>query len=361
MSLENARLKLDALEDRYEHFNAQMLDPSIISDMKVYHQVNKAWSDLTPLITLYRDYKRTVQHIEEAQAMITDPEMKDLARADIDELRPRQEQIENQLKLLLLPKDPNDDKDVILEVRPAAGGEEAALFAGELFRMYTRYAERRGWKVEILNSQETGIGGFTDVVIGIQGQGAFSQLKYESGVHRVQRVPATESGGRIHTSTATVAVLPEAEEVDVQIDPNDIQMDIYHASSAGGQNVQKVATAIRIHHIPTGIVVTCQDERSQFQNKEKATRMLRARLLEREQAIAASERTENRRSQIGTGDRSEKIRTYNFPDGRVTDHRVGKTIYNIPAILDGDVQPFIDELAAADMAERLREETEMDN
>ncbi|MEP6754186.1 MAG: peptide chain release factor 1 [Chthonomonadales bacterium] len=358
MSLKNALSKLEELDEKYEQLNAQMLDPGIISDMKIYHQVNKAWSDLTPLINLFREYRKTVQHIEDAEAMVSDSEMRELALADLDELRPKIDELETRLKAMLLPKDPNDDKDVILEIRPAAGGEEAALFAGELLRMYMRYAERRGWKAEILNAQETGIGGFTDVVVGIQGQGAFSQLKYESGVHRVQRVPATESGGRIHTSTATVAVLAEAEEVEVEILANDIEMDIYHASSAGGQNVQKVATAIRIHHKPTNITVTCQDERSQLQNKEKAMRMLRARLLEREIAIAANERSDNRKSQVGTGDRSEKIRTYNFPDGRITDHRVGKTIYNIPATMDGDVQPFIDELAAADQAERLRAEME---
>jgi peptide chain release factor 1 len=358
LSLEQARQKLDALEARYEQLSAQMLDPSVIGDNKKYQQVNKTWSDLEPLVMLYRDYRTTLQQIDEAEEMLSDAEMRELAQADLEELRPKRMDLEAQLKVMLLPKDPNDAKNVILEIRPAAGGEEAALFSGDLFRMYTRYAERRGWKVDIIDSHETGIGGFNDVVISIQGQGAYSQLKYESGVHRVQRVPSTESGGRIHTSTATVAVLPEAEEVEVDVNPNDLDWDVYHASSAGGQNVQKVATAIRITHKPTGIVVTCQDERSQLKNKEKAMRVLRTRLLEREQAAATTARTETRRSQIGSGDRSEKIRTYNFPDGRVTDHRIGKTVYNIPAILDGEIQDFIDALAASDQADRLREESE---
>jgi peptide chain release factor 1 len=357
VALDQAIPKLDALEERYEQLNAQMLDPGVISEIKRYQQVNKTWSDLTPLVTAYREYKQARQYICEAEEMLSDPEMRPLAEADLETLRPKVVELEARLKVLLLPKEPNDDKNVLLEIRPAAGGDEAALFAGDLLRMYTRYAERRGWKVELMSAQESGIGGFSDVVLSIQAPGAFSQLKFESGVHRVQRVPATESGGRIHTSTATVAVMPEAEEVEVDINPNDIEMDIYHSSSAGGQNVQKVSTAIRIQHKPTGIVVTCQDERSQLQNKEKAFRMLRARLFERETQLQQDARTEVRRSQVGTGDRSEKIRTYNFPDGRVTDHRIGKTVYNIPAILDGEIQPFIDELVAADQAEKLRQES----
>jgi peptide chain release factor 1 len=358
LSLDQAWRKLDALEERYEQLNAQMMDPAVTGDPRQYHQVNKAWSDLTPLVETYREYKQAVQQIRESEELLNDSEMRDLASAELDSLRPVRDELEQNLKLLLLPKDPNDDKNVIVEIRPAAGGEEAALFAGDLFRIYTRYAERRGWKVDLLNTQETGIGGFSDVSFSIQGQGAYSQLKFESGVHRVQRVPATESGGRIHTSTATVAVLPEVEDVEVEINANDIAMDVYHSSSAGGQNVQKVATAIRITHKPTGIVVTCQDERSQFQNKEKAMRMLRAKLYERELEMQTAERTNARRGQIGSGDRSEKIRTYNFPDGRVTDHRIGKTVYNIPAILDGEIQAFIDELVAADQAEKLRADAE---
>ncbi len=354
MSLEQARQKLDDLEAYYEQLGEQMLDPAVTSNIQQYRQVHKAWSDLTEVVTAYREYKRTLREIDDAEAMLGDPEMRELAQAELDRLKDQRDQLEARIKVLLLPTDPNDEKNVILEIRPAAGGEEAALFAGDLLRMYTRYAERRGWKVEPLNLQETGIGGFSDVVLSIQAHGAYSQLKFESGVHRVQRVPATESGGRIHTSTATVAVLPEAEEVEVEINPNDIEMDVYHSSSAGGQNVQKVATAIRILHKPTGIVVTCQDERSQLQNKEKAFRMLRARLYEQQQAALNSERTQARRAQVGSGDRSEKIRTYNFPDGRVTDHRIGLTIYNIPQILDGGIQTFVDALVTADQAERLR-------
>jgi len=358
LSLEQAKQKLDELEARYDYLGGQMLNPAVIADIQQYQQVHKAWSDLTPLMETYQEYKRTIRQIAETEELLSDSEMRELAQADLEILKPRRDELEDRLKLLLLPKDPNDEKNVIVEIRPAAGGEEAALFAGDLFRMYTRYAERRGWKVDVIDAQETGIGGFSSVVMSIQGRGAYSQLKFESGVHRVQRVPVTESGGRIHTSTATVAVLPEAEEVEVEINPNDIEMDVYHSSSAGGQNVQKVATAIRILHKPTGIVVTCQDERSQLQNKEKAFRVLRARLYEREQEAQRAARTEARRSQVGTGDRAEKIRTYNFPDGRVTDHRLPMTIHNIPAILDGDIQAFIDALVAADQAEKLRAQSE---
>jgi len=360
VSLDQARQKLDELETRFEELGAQMLDPAVIADNARYRQVSKAWSDLSEIVGVYREYKTVLRQIREVEGMLGDAEMRELAEADLEQLRPRREALEQRLRLLLLPRDPNDDKNVIVEIRPAAGGEEAALFAGDLFRMYSRYAERRGWKVEVLNAQETGIGGFSDVVLSIQGKGAYSQLKFESGVHRVQRVPVTESGGRIHTSTATVAVLPEAEDVEVEINPSDIEMDVYHSSSAGGQNVQKVATAIRILHKPTGIVVTCQDERSQLQNKEKAFRMLRARLYEQQMQAQMSERTQARRAQVGTGDRSEKIRTYNFPDGRVTDHRIGLTIHNLPAVLDGAIQPFIDALVLADQAEKLKSESGVD-
>ncbi len=342
MSLELARARLDELEKEFEDLERRMADPAVVADPAQYRQISKTWSSLQEVVATYREFKQAVRDVEEAEALLGDPDMRELAEEELDRQRPRLEELEKRLQILLLPQDPNDEKGVILEIRPAAGGEEAALFAGDLFRMYTRYAERRNWKVEVLNAQETGLGGYSDVVMAIEGERAYSQLKFESGVHRVQRVPATESSGRIHTSTATVAVLPEMEEVEVEINPKDIEVDVYHSSSAGGQNVQKVATAIRILHKPTGIVVTCEDERSQLQNREKAMRMLRAR------------RTEARRSQVGTGDRSEKIRTYNFPDGRVTDHRIGLTIHNVPAVLDGGIQPFIDALVAADQAERLK-------
>ena len=355
MSLEQARPKLDQLEARYEDLARQMLDPQVIADVQQYRRVSKAWADLEDVVAAYREFKRVEREIAQAEELLQDPEMEDLAQEELTELRGKLQQLEDRIRLLLLPKDPNDERNVIVEIRPAAGGEEAALFAGDLLRMYLRYAERNGWKVEILNAQETGIGGFSDVVLSIQGRGAYSRLKFESGVHRVQRVPATESSGRIHTSTATVAVLPEVEDVEVEINPNDIEMDVYHSSSAGGQNVQKVATAIRLLHKPTGIVVTCQDERSQLQNKEKAFRMLRARLYQLQQQALLNERTEARRAQVGTGDRSEKIRTYNFPDGRVTDHRIHLTVYNLPEVLDGDIEPFVQALITADQAERLRE------
>lgn len=354
MSLDLARPRLDELEREYVELERRMADPAVVTDLDQYRQVSKAWSDLQELVETYRRYKAVEEELKGAEELLAEPDMRELAEAELDALQGTLNDLEGKLRLLLLPKDPNDDKSVILEIRPAAGGEEAALFAGDLFRMYSRYAERRNWKVEVLNAQETGIGGFSDVVMAIEGKGAYSQLKFESGVHRVQRVPATESGGRIHTSTATVAVLPEMEEVEVEINPKDLEVDVYHSSSAGGQNVQKVATAIRILHKPTGLVVTCEDERSQLQNREKAMRMLRARLYEREMEAQRNARTEARRSQVGTGDRSEKIRTYNFPDGRVTDHRIGLTIHNVQSVLEGNIQPFIDALITADQAERLR-------
>ncbi len=354
MSWEHAKHKLEELETTYEEIERKLADPQVTADLQQYRHLSKSYSDLTEIVSTYRELKQVVESLEEAESLLHDEEMGQLAQAEVDELRPRLEEVSERLKVLLLPKDPNDEKNVLVEIRAGTGGEEAALFAGDLFRMYCRYAERRGWKFDILSVQETGIGGYKEVVLSIEGSGAYSQLKYESGVHRVQRVPVTEASGRIHTSAATVAVLPEAEEVEVDMSPNDIEMDVYHSSSAGGQNVQKVATAIRVLHKPSGIVVTCQDERSQLQNKEKAMRMLRARLYDIQQQQQQAEITATRRSQIGTGDRSEKVRTYNFPDGRVTDHRVGLTIYNISVVLDGGLQPFIDTLATADQAEKMR-------
>jgi peptide chain release factor 1 len=360
VSLGPAQAKLEEIERRYDELLEQMNDPAFSSDYQRYMQAAKAKQEIEPLVDAYKEYKRTDADIPEAEEMValSDGADREAAQEMLEDLRRKRDELNGSIRKLLLPKDPNDERNVIIEIRAAAGGEEAKLFAGELFRMYMRYAERRRWKTELINIQETGIGGVQEVTFEIDGKGAYSQLKFEGGVHRVQRVPVTESSGRIQTSTATVAVLPDVEEVDVELNENDIQEDIYHSSSAGGQNVQKVATAIRLTHKPTGIVVTCQDERSQLQNKIKARNVLRARLYQMEQEKAAAELTGARRSQVGTGERAEKIRTYNFPDGRVTDHRINKTIYNVPAVLDGDIQPFIDDLIAADEAEKLRESAE---
>lgn len=357
MSLGPAKGKLDEIEHRYDDIVAQMNDPEISSDYQKYMVLAKAKPDIQPVAMAYKEYKQNLADIAEAEEMVTMAEgsERDDAQEMLESLRGQQEQLDGNIRKLLLPKDPNDDRNVIVEIRAAAGGEEAKLFAGELFRMYVRYAERKKWKTELLNLQETGIGGVQEVTFEIDGKGAYSQLKFEGGVHRVQRVPVTESSGRMQTSTATVAVLPEVDEVDIELDESEIKEDIYHSSSAGGQNVQKVATAIRLTHIPTGMVVQCQDERSQLQNKIKARNVLRARLYEMRLQQAADEVTGVRRAQVGTGERSEKIRTYHYQDGRVTDHRVNRTIFNVPAVLDGDIQPFIDDLIAADEAEKMRD------
>ncbi len=356
MSLNQAKPKLDELERRYDELTEQTNDPEFSSDYQRYMNAAKALNEIKPLVGAYKDYKRTERDLCDAEAMVAgaDGEEREFYHEELEGARRKLEELEQHIRLLLLPKDPNDDRNVIVEIRPAAGGEEAKLFAGELFRMYVRYAERRKWKAELISLQETGIGGIQEVTFEIDAQGAYSQLKYEGGVHRVQRVPVTESSGRIQTSTVTVAVLPKAEEVDVQLVEADIQEDVYHSSSAGGQNVQKVATAIRLTHKPTGIVVTCQDERSQLQNKIKARNVLRTRLYEMQLEEQTAGVTNARRSQVGSGERSEKIRTYNFPDGRVTDHRVNVTIFNVPGVLDGDIQTFIDALIAADQAEKMR-------
>jgi len=360
VSLIQAQAKLGEIEKRYDQLVAQMNDPEFCSDHQRYMQAARAKGEIEAVAEEYKRYKRTLTDIADAESLLggTDGEERAFYLEELETSKKRVEEIEAQIRLLLLPKDPNDDRDVIVEIRAAAGGEEAKLFAGELYRMYSRYAERRKWKTEVIDLQETGIGGVQEVTFEIDGKGAYSQLKFEGGVHRVQRVPVTESSGRIQTSTVTVAVLPEVEEVDVELDEKDIKEDIYHSSSAGGQNVQKVATAIRLTHIPTGIVVQCQDERSQLQNKIKARGVLRARLYELQRQQAAAAEAGARRSQVGSGDRAEKIRTYNFPDGRVTDHRINKTIFNVPGVLDGDIQPFIDDLIAADQAEKMRESSE---
>jgi peptide chain release factor 1 len=349
--------KLQEVEDRYEELTAKLGDPSIVNDQQEFHRIAKTHSDLTEIVTNWREYKDTRKQLTETEAMLhdkIDDEMRDLAQMELDELKDKIVSQEEHLKVLLLPKDPNDEKNVIVEIRAGTGGEEAALFAGDLLRMYTRYAERRRWKSELLSTDNTGIGGYKEAVIEIKGQGAYSALKFEGGVHRVQRVPATESSGRIHTSAATVAVMPEAEEVDVQINNDDLQIDTFRSSSAGGQNVQKNETAIRITHRPSGIVVQCQDERSQLQNKLRAMTMLRSHLLDREIQAQHDAESQTRKLMVGSGDRSEKIRTYNFPQSRVTDHRINFTVYRMDSIMDGDIQELIDRLNSADQADKLQ-------
>ncbi len=360
LSLDQAKAKLEEVEARYEEIEAQINDPAFSSDYQLYIQAAKSKNEIEPVVLKYKHYKRIVADIPDAEEMLSMSEGADreVAHEMVDTLKIQRDTIEEEIRLLLMPKDPKDDRNVIVEIRAAAGGEEAKLFAGELYRMYSRYAERRKWKTELIDIAETGIGGILEVTFEIDGQGAYSQLKFEGGVHRVQRVPVTESAGRIQTSTATVAVLPEVEEVEVELDEKEIKQDIYHSSSAGGQNVQKVATAIRLTHLPTGIVVQCQDERSQLQNRIKARNVLRSRLYDLQQQQASAAVAGVRKSQVGSGERSEKIRTYNFPDGRVTDHRINKTIFNVPGVMDGDIQPFIDDLIAADQAEKMRESAE---
>lgn len=347
--------RLAALEARHEELTRALADPTIFGDQSRYQQVAREHAGLTGVVSAYHEYRKIVREIEEADALSheADAEMRQLAASEKAALVERQARLAREIERMLVPRDPRDDRNVIVEVRAGTGGEEAALFAGDLLRMYVRYAERHGWKSEALSSNPTGLGGFKEAVIAIQGRGAYSRLKYESGVHRVQRVPATEASGRIHTSTATVAVLPEAEEVDVVIRPDEIKVDTYRAGSAGGQNVNKVETAVRITHLPTGIVIACQDERSQHQNREKAMRILRAHLLERAVEQQQAEIAQARRRQVGTGERSEKIRTYNFPQDRVTDHRIGKTVHDLPTVLDGDLDELIDSLVSTDQSESL--------
>jgi len=346
--------KIAGIEQHYEQLGREMEE--VGSDYQRAAEINKERVDLEPLITKARGYRQSLKRVEEARALLeseTDEEMLALAEAEIEELEPKIEQIENEIKSMLVPKDPRDDKNVIMEVRAGTGGDEAALFAADLFRMYTRHAEVMGWKTEILSTNEIGIGGYKEVIFQIKGRGAYSRLKYESGVHRVQRIPETESSGRINTSTATVAVLAAVEEVDIDIPDSDLHIDVYKSAGAGGQNVQKNSTAIRITHIPTGMVVACQDERSQLQNKLRAMSILRARLDAMEEEKRRSAREEARRSQVGTGERSEKIRTYNYPQNRVTDHRIGLSSYNLPGVMEGNIDEFIDELSSRDEAERL--------
>lgn len=352
------RDKLQAIEDKYLELENLISDPSVMANMEEWQKLTKTHSKMTPIIEKFREYKEVQQGIADALEMLNDKldnDFRQMVTAELAELKAKNEVLNEELRILLLPKDPNDDKNVIVEIRGGAGGDEAALFAGDLFRMYTRYAENQGWRIELLDANAPDLGGFKEVVFEIHGDGAYSRLKYESGVHRVQRVPTTESSGRIHTSTVTVAVLPEAEEVDVVINQNDLRIDTYCASGAGGQHVNKTESAVRIVHLPTGIVVQCQDEKSQLKNKDKAMRVLRAKVLEKAEAEHNAEMAETRKSQVGTGDRSERIRTYNFPQGRVTDHRIGLTLHKLDFVLNGDLDEVINALIATAQSERMQQ------
>ncbi len=352
--------KLQGIEDKLEKINSSLCDPEVVSNQEEYKKLMREAKTLTPIVEKFREYKKANSDLTEAKEMLADSsldkEFRDMASEEAAEAQKKTEELKEELKVLLLPKDPNDYKNVIVEIRGGAGGEEAALFAGSLFRMYSMYAERKGWKTEIMNENPTELGGYKEISFMIEGEGAYSRLKFESGVHRVQRVPETESQGRVHTSTVTVAVLPEAEEVEFTLDPADLQIDVFRSSGAGGQKVNKTSSAIRVTYLPTGMVVECQDERSQYKNKDKALKVLRSRLLEEKTAKQNTEIAGERRSQVGTGDRSERIRTYNFPQGRVSDHRIGLTLYKIEAIMNGDLDEIIDALVTADTAEKLKAE-----
>jgi len=350
--------KLRQIEERYRELNRSLSDPTVIGQPALYARAAKAAADLAETVQKFDDYKQVLTRLSEARHILSedsDREMREMAQAEIDALQARQARVEEELRALLIPRDPNDDKNVFLEIRAGAGGDEAGLFASDLARMYTKYAERQKWKVEVMDAHPTGIGGLKEAVLLVQGRGAWSRLKFERGVHRVQRVPATESSGRIHTSTVTVAVLPEAEDVDVKVDDRDVQVDVYRSSGPGGQGVNTTDSAVRLTHLPTGLVVTCQDERSQIKNRAKAMRVLRARLLERAQTEQAAAIAADRRSQVGTGERSERIRTYNFPQGRVSDHRINLTLHRLPAVLEGDLDEVIDGLRDWEQSQKLAE------
>jgi len=349
--------KLRQIEERSQEIARRLADPTIFSQQAEYARLRKEHADSQEIVERFGEYRDVLKRLSEARHILAedgDRDLQELAQAEVDELAGRQTALEAELKRLLLPRDPNDDKNVFVEIRAGAGGDEAALFAGDLARMYSKYAERQRWKVEVMDSSPTGVGGFKEVILSVQGRGAWSRLKFERGVHRVQRVPATESAGRIHTSTVTVAVLPEAEDVDVKVDDKDVRVDVYRSSGPGGQGVNTTDSAVRITHIPTGLVVTCQDERSQIKNRAKAMRVLKARLLERAQDEQQAAIAADRRSQVGTGERSERIRTYNFAQNRVTDHRIGFTLHRLPEVLEGDIEELIDALAVADQTERLQ-------
>lgn len=349
--------RLEATEKRFEEINEKLCDVEVISDQNTYKELMKELKNLTPVVEKYRELKKEENNLKEAKEMLEeggiDKEFKEMAEIEMESSKEKIEKISEELKILLLPKDPNDDRNVIIEIRGGAGGEEAALFSGVLFRMYNMYAQSRRWKVEILNANETQLGGYKEISFMISGEGAYSRFKFESGVHRVQRVPDTEAQGRVHTSTVTVAVLPEAEDVEIEINPSDLQIDTYRAGGAGGQHVNKTESAIRITHLPTGLVVECQDERSQYKNKDKAMKVLKSRLLEAKREEQESAVAEERRMQVGTGDRSERIRTYNYPQSRVTDHRIGLTLYRLEDVLNGDLDEIIDALITADRAAKL--------
>ena len=352
----NMKDKLETLAARYDEIQVRLSQPETLSDMDTWRRLMKEHADMEELMTAYGRYKTVLENVEQAKEMLEDPDLRDMAKEELSELEPEQEALERELQLLLLPKDPNDDRNVIVEIRAGTGGEEAALFASELARMYTHYADARGWKTEELDANLTELGGVKELSMMISGKGAYSRLKYESGAHRVQRVPETESGGRIHTSAATVAVMPEVDDVEVEINPNDLRIDTYRAGGAGGPHVNRTDSAVRIVHIPTGIVVQCQNERSQIQNREQAMRMLRSKLWDKALQERADEVSAFRKSQVGSGDRSERIRTYNYPQGRVTDHRINLTLYKLPQFLNGDMDEMLDALIFADQTARLEAE-----
>ncbi len=352
--------KIEIFDKRYSELNRKLYEPSVAADPEAYQKIMKEIKSIEEIVLTYRDYKAALQTEQESLEILEggDSELRELAQMELDKAKEKIEELSEQLKILLLPKDPNDDRNVIVEIRGGAGGEESALFSAVLFRMYTMYAEKRGYRVEVVNVNETELGGYKEISFMIEGDGAYSRFKYESGVHRVQRVPETESQGRVHTSTTTVAVLPEAEDVELEIDPKDLKIDTFRSSGAGGQHINKTSSAIRVTHIPTGTVVECQDERSQYKNKDKALKVLKSRLLKEKQDKQASEIAADRKSQVGTGDRSERIRTYNYPQGRLTDHRIGLTLYKLEDILNGNLDEVIDALVTADRAEKLKESME---
>ncbi|HHV39475.1 MAG TPA: peptide chain release factor 1 [Tepidimicrobium sp.] len=350
--------KLSFIENKYKELSEKIIDPEVINNIEEWQKLVKEHADIEPIVMKYREYTKAQTTLEEDREMMKeklDDEMRELLRDEIDHYEKKVAKLEDELRVLLIPKDPNDHKNVIVEIRAGAGGDEAGLFAGDLFRMYSRYAERQGWSVEVMSTSSQGVGGFKEAIFMIKGNGAYSRLKYESGVHRVQRVPTTESSGRIHTSTSTVAVLPEAEDIDIEINPSDLQIDVFRSSGNGGQSVNTTDSAVRITHIPTGLVVSCQDERSQHKNRDKAMKILKTRLYDQMLSEQHDEIAEARRSQVGSGDRSERIRTYNFPQGRITDHRINVTVHQLEAFLDGEIDDMIDRLITSDQAEKLKQ------